>query len=187
MSTSVLAKDKRYTYDDYLTWDNETRCELIDGVIYMLSAPAWEHQDVGGAIFKQLANFLTGKSCKVFYAPFDVRLNADEGNDTVVQPDIVIICDRSKLIGTGCVGTPDMVVEILSPSTSTMDRVVKFNKYLQFGVREYWIVDLESKSVSAHVLENGKYTTSAYGVADTPPVHILDGCQINLSEVFAGL
>ena len=182
----ALQKDKRYTYADYLTWDGDARYELIDGAPYMMSpAPNRRHQDVSREILKQLALFLTGKPCKVYAAPFDVRLNAAEEDDTVVQPDLSVVCDKSKLDDRGCVGAPDLVIEILSPSTLARDRVVKLNKYLQAGVREYWIVDPDGKTVSVHLWANGKYIINAYADPDPVPVHVLDGCTINLADVFA--
>ena len=185
MSLPVLTEKQRYKYDDYCSWDDGQRWELIDGVAYAMSpGPSWEHQDISGKLYLQIANFLKGKPCKVFYAAFDVRLNADSGDDTVLQPDIVVICDRSIIGGTGCKGVPDMVAEIISPSTARRDRLVKLQIYQKAGVREYWIVDPESKTVSVHLLENGKYTISAYGDEDSAPVHVLEGCLINLAEVF---
>jgi len=180
-----LCKDEHYTYADYLTWNDNERYELIDGELYMMSpAPVWEHQSVSMSISGQLYDFLRDKPCKVFTAPFDVRLNADTGDDTVLQPDIVVICDPSKLGGTGCIGAPDMVVEILSPSTAGRDRIVKFQQYLKAGVREYWIVDMDTKTVSVNVLKNGQYVVNKYGEADTVPVHALNGCTISLPDVF---
>ena len=184
----TLSEGKLYTYTDYCEWGDEAHYELIDGHVYILPrTPPWQHQDISGTILTQLANFLTGTSCKVFASPFDVRLNADKDDNTVVQPDIVVICDRSKLSGTGCIGAPDMVIEILSPSTASYDMVKKFNLYLQSGVREYWIVDPSTKIVTAHILTNGEYITHPYAATDAAPVHILDGCKINLQEVFAEL
>ena len=178
---------KRYTYTDYASWNDENRCELIDGVAYMLSpAPGLVHQEILGVMHARLFNFLQGKPCKVFVSPFDVRLNAaGDNDDTVVQPDLVVICDKSKLDDKGCNGAPDMIIEILSPSTASRDRVLKFNKYLQAAVREYWIVDPESNSISVFILENGKYIASVYMEKDNIPVHVLEGCVINLTEVFA--
>ena len=176
---------ERYTYADYCTWDDGERRELIDGKVYAMSpAPSWEHQSILLELAGQIREHLKGKRCKVFVAPFDVRLNAGAGDDTVVQPDIVVICDRTKLGGTGCVGAPDMIVEVLSPSTALNDKVIKFNKYLQCGVREYWIVDPDSKIVSIHILDNGRYYATHYMDADIVPVHVLEGCLVNLSEVF---
>ena len=180
----AIRNDMRYTYADYHSWDDEVRRELIDGVAYMLSAPAWEHQRVSHRLSLQLGNFLVGKTCEVYSAPFDVRLNAAERDDTVVQPDLVVICDRSKLRGTGCVGTPDMVIEILSPATAARDKLIKLNMYLRYGVREYWIIDPDNKMVSVHILENNNYVIRAYGNTDVVPVHILAGCTVKLSDVF---
>ena len=133
---------------------------------------------------RQLANFLKGKPCQIFAAPFDVRLNADTYDDTVVQPDLLVVCDPSKLDEKGCVGVPDMVIEILSPSTGRHDKLVKFQLYQKTGVREYWIIDPETKTLQVCILENGKYVTSMYGDTGAVPVHVLEGCAINLQDVF---
>lgn len=121
----------------------------------------------------------------MFIAPFDVRLNADNTDDTVVQPDVFVVCDKSKLDGKSCKGVPDMIIEVLSPSSLGRDKVLKFNKYQKAGVLEYWIVDPEGRNVTVHVLKNGEYMSKAYGDEETAPVNVLDGCQINLREVFA--
>ena len=181
----VQYKEKRYTYADYCSWSDCERWELIDGAAYAMSpAPSWIHQAISGNLYVQLFRYLQGKPCKVFAAPFDVRLNADTEDDTVVQPDLVVICDRSILSGTGCNGVPDMVVEILSPFTAKHDRFLKFNIYQKAGVREYWIVDPDTKTVSVHVLKNGEYVTSAYGDSNTVPARVLEGCEISLPDVF---
>jgi len=178
------AYDKRYTYTDYLTWDDDERWELIDGIPYMMSAPNRIHQKLLGNMHLQFGNFLKGKSCEVYLAPFDVRLNADTLDDTVVQPDLVVVCDQSKLNKAGCAGAPDMVVEILSPSTSRYDRTLKFNTYLKSGIKEYWVIDPDTKTLAVHIQKNNNYITHAYTDEETPPVHVLKGCTINLSEVF---
>ena len=179
----VLNYKKRYTYADYVKWDDDTRYELIDGVPYAMSAPSRRHQKILGRLFLQLGNFLKGKSCEVYLSPFDVRLNADTCDDTVVQPDIVIICDDKKLNDAGCKGPPDMAIEILSPSTSNHDRITKFNKYLQFGVREYWIIDPETESLTVHIIKDEDYITRVY-IEDSAPIHILGGFTIDLKDVF---
>ena len=182
----LLKENERYTYSDYRTWGDNERCELIDGMPYTMSpAPSWIHQRISGRLHFQFAGFLKGKSCEIFAAPFDVRLNAETGDDTVVQPDLVIICDRAKLSGTGFTGAPDMVIEIISPSSESHDRVLKFNRYLRAGVREYWIVSPDSKTVSIHILKNGEYVSSAFGETDIAPVGVLAGCEISLHDVFA--
>jgi len=179
-------KKQRYTYADYCAWDDRERWELIDGVPHAMSpAPSTIHQRISGRLYRQLANFLDGKPCEVFYAPFDVRLNAMGNEDgDVFQPDLVIICDQVKIDDKGCNGAPDMVIEILSPATARRDKLLKFNKYQRAGVREYWIVDADSRTVQVHILENGRYFTTSYGEADKIAVNVLEGCEIGLSEIF---
>ncbi len=156
-------ENQRYTYGDYLKWPDEERWEIIDGVAYnMTPAPSVEHQRISGELFRQLANYLQGKSCEVFYAPFDVRLprgeEKDEDIDTVVQPDIVVICDLSKLDEKGCRGGPDLAVEIISPSTVQKDLKVKMDLYERVGVKEYWILHPFDKTVMVfHLDQTGRY------------------------------
>ena len=178
------AYDVRYTYADYLKWDDDVRRELIDGVPYLMAAPNRRHQELSINLLEQFIAFLKGKSCKVYHAPFDVRLDADTKDDTVVQPDIVIVCDHSKLDDAGCKGVPDMVVEILSPSTASRDRNIKFNRYLIAGIREYWIIDPESETLAVNLLKDGDYITHVYKKDETAPVRVLEGCSIDLSEIF---
>ena len=177
-----VRKKKHYTYADYAAWDTDDRYELIDGVPYLMSpAPKRIHQEISGAIARKIGNFLEGKPCKVYAAPFDVRLHGDgDEDDTVVQPDIAVICDRSKLDEKGCNGAPDMVAEILSPSSAKLDTLLKLKKYQEAGVLEYWVVDAERETVMVHLLESGKYMTSVYDIADTIPVQVLPGCRIDL-------
>ena len=187
MPLSLQKENVRYTFADYLTWDDSERWEIIEGTPYLMSAPDWLHQGISRELVLQFAVFLKGKPCKVFHAPYDVRLfpKEDDSDDTVLQPDLVVICDRTKYMRTGCAGAPDLVVEILSPSTARNDRLVKLQLYQKAGVREYWIVDPETKTVSAHLLKNGEYVTYAYGDSDAAPVHILEGLSVDLREVFA--
>ena len=182
---SLVHPDKRYTWSDYVNWDNDVRYELIEGVPYMMSSPSQAHQTICGALHLQIGAFLRDRPGKVLFAPFDVRLNAADGDDTVVQPDLLIVCDMAKLDGKSCVGAPDMVIEVLSPSTARLDRLIKLHLYQQAGVSEYWIVDVDTQTVYAFILTNGEYTIRAYADTDIAPVHVLDGCDINLSDVFA--
>jgi len=185
---TVRKYDKRehYTYADYAKWDDDRRWELIDGEAYAMSAPSAMHQSMLVELGRQFANFLVGKQCKVFVAPFDVCLNAKgDKDDTVVQPDLVVICDRSKLNEKWYNGAPDLIIEITSPSSSRTDRIKKLNKYLQAGVREYWIADPEGKGVTVHILDNGKYIVSAYDETESISVNVLEDCIINLTDVFA--
>jgi len=178
-------KTENYTYAHYAGWDTDIRYELIDGKAYAMSAPTLTHQDILLELGTQFKVFLEGKKCKVIIAAFDVCLNGkgDEDKD-VVQPDVIIVCDESILDDKRCNGTPDMAIEILSPSTSRHDRIVKLNLYLKAGVREYWIVDPEDRSVAVHILENGKYIINAYEQDENINVSILDGCTIPLTKVF---
>jgi len=184
----LIDKNKRYTYADYITWGEDVRCELIDGVVYDMSpAPGWLHQELSTNLLGQLFNFLEGKTCKVFHAPFDVRLNYDSDDDSVVQPDIVVICNSDIISGTGCTGAPDMVIEILSPSTASKDMIVKYNRYLRAGVREYWIVDPQTKTVRVCVHKDGKYDSIDYLDPGKLQVSVLEGCEIDMKRVFANL
>ena len=155
-----------HTYADYCSWPDDVRYELIDGVAYAMGpAPVRRHQGILGEIFRQVANILAGSSCRPYIAPFDVRLpKADEIDaavDTVVQPDLVVICDRAKLDDKGCRGAPDWVVEVLSPSTASHDQILKRALYQRVGVREYWLVHPVDRIVTIYALNAG-----AYGLPD---------------------
>ncbi|MDR3090014.1 MAG: Uma2 family endonuclease [Desulfobulbaceae bacterium] len=174
-----------YTYADYATWPDDARYELIDGEAYLMSpAPKRAHQEICGEIFRQLADYLEGKDCRAFIAPFDVRLNAKKADDTVVQPDIVVVCDPKKLDEHGCVGAPDMVVEVLSPSSIKHDKMVKLELYRRHGVREYWTVDPDILLVEAHILRDNEYFIHAYGDSGEAPVSLFADCRINLDTIF---
>ena len=175
-----------YTYADFLEWDEDFRAELFDGEIIMMAPPLLVHQGILTELLFQIQSYLKGKKCKVFPAPFGVRLfpEKDKRDDTVFQPDIVVICDPTKLDDHGCNGPPDLVIEILSPSTAKYDRIYKLRKYQKAGVREYWIVDPETKSVQVCVLDNGRYVTSAYDENEKAPISVLQDCEIDLASVF---
>jgi len=178
-------KQERYTYADYLTWEGGERCELIDGVPYMMASPSQRHQEILVEMGRQFANFLRGKPCKVFTSSFDVRLYPDSDDNTVVQPDLLVVCDQSKLDGKACNGAPDFVVEIVSPSTSRNDRVLKLTHYQWAGVEEYWIVYPEDATVEKYVLRDSAYVNGGrYTESEIIPVSILPGLEINLAEVF---
>ena len=174
----------RYTYSDYLTWDDDQRWELIDGVPFMMSAPSRLHQEISGNLFGELYILLKGKPCRVYSAPFDVRLNADTFDNTVVQPDVIVICNKDVLDKAGCKGPPDLVIEVLSQSTSSRDKKLKFEKYREAKIKEYWIADPNAKTVSVSILENGDYSTRVYGEKDMLPIHMLENSEIDLKEVF---
>lgn len=181
----------RYTFADYLVWDESERIEIIDGEAFLMAAPSSTHQEISMEISRQLANFLDGKPCKVYPSPFDVRLfekdkDAPEDVDTVVEPDICVVCDRSKIDIRGCKGAPDLVVEILSPSSLRKDRLVKLRLYQRAGVREYWIVDPENRTVQVFLLDDTGMLRphEDYGREDVAKVNVLDGCFVELKKVF---
>ena len=177
---------EHYTYADYEQWgDYVPRCELIDGIVYAMAAPSLAHQRVSRELLVQLHGFLRGRSCEVFNAPFDVRLNFDKADDIVVQPDILVVCDPEKLANQkNCLGAPDFIIEILSPSNSKHETIRKLTRYLEAAVKEYWVVDPEDKIVVAHRLIDKQYLITVYTEQDEAQVMILEGCTIKLSEVF---
>lgn len=184
--------DERFTYGQYCEWDDGERWELIDGVPYNMSpAPSRRHQGILMRVSLFIGNFLVDKPCQVYFAPFDVRLpdfSEEDDNDvsTVVQPDLVVVCDEKKLDDRGCRGAPDLVVEILSPSTSRKDIGVKFDLYERNGVREYWIIHPTEESLMIFTLgADGKYgRQKGYGCGDLATSAVLEGLELNIEEVF---
>ena len=187
---SILPREKGYSLSDLLSWPEELRAELIDGQPVMMAPPKREHQRISGALFAQLHNFLRGRPCQVYAAPFAVRPFETEGDaaesvGTVVEPDISVICDGDKLDDIGCKGAPDLVIEIISESTRRHDRITKYNLYQRAGVREYWLVDPELHTVQVFVLEEGRYNAAeAYTTSASVSVNVLPGCVIDLNQVF---
>lgn len=187
---STPAGKCKYSFSDYLSWDESDRAELLDGELIMMAPPARIHQEISVELTRQLANFLEGKRCRVYHAPFAVRLFEQDGDapedvKTVVEPDISVVCDPGKLDGKGCKGAPDMVMEILSPSTQRHDRLVKLDLYQRAGVREYWIVDPDSRTVQVFLLDGGSVLPhEVYGQDAAAKVNVLDGCFIELAKVF---
>lgn len=181
-----------YTYADYLKWDLPEMVELIRGKVYKMSpAPTSKHQDISTRLVVSIGTFLKNKKCKVFAAPFDVRLprkgKADEDIVTVVQPDICVICDPSKVDERGCLGAPDWIIEILSKSTSSKDLNEKFEVYEEAGVKEYWVIHPTEQTVLVYTLNNhGKYEgiLKPYVRTDNVQSRTLQGLTIDLSEVF---
>jgi Uma2 family endonuclease len=188
-----LKQQDRFTYSDYLTWPNDGRWELIDGVAYSMSpAPGRRHQEISIALASQFYIHLKGKPCKVYEAPFDVRLAErvdaqDELTCTVVQPDIVVVCDPSKLDDRGCRGTPDIVVEIMSPSTGSFDLTTKYDLYQRYAVKEYWVVLPAEQSVLVFKLQqDGLFgPPDRFAASDRITVTMLGDMMIDLAEVFA--
>ena len=191
---SVLEPEATYSYADYLKWNFEERVELIKGKLFKMSpAPGRGHQEVNRNLMIELGSFLKGKLCKVYSAPFDVRFphsrkTSDKETYTVVQPDICVVCDPENLDDAGCKGAPDLIVEILSPSTSNKDLNDKFKLYEEYGVKEYWVVYPSEKIIEIFYLVEGKYSRSErYANTDLVNSYVLNGLNLSVQEVFEGI
>ncbi len=179
-----LAEDmgRRFTYAEYCTWDDDQRWELIDGVPYnMTPAPTTRHQRISGSIFSLLSGYLRGKVCTPFYAPTDVVF--DEHN--VVQPDLLVVCDQGKITEANIQGAPDLIIEILSPSTGRKDRREKKALYERFGVREYIVLDPFNETVERLTLADGGYgQPDVFGWDETMRLIVLPELELELWTIF---
>lgn len=182
-----------YSYADYLTWQFEEMVELIHGKIFKkaAAAPRRSHQMVSGILFNKFFNFLEGQKCHVYSAPFDIRFpkesKADKDVYNVVQPDISVICDLSKLDDRGCIGAPDLVVEILSPGNSQTELRYKYSLYEEFGVKEYWIIHPIEFTLFIYILKDGKFQSSRpFTSGDLITSKVLPGFQLELKDIFKG-
>ncbi|MDD6911474.1 Uma2 family endonuclease [Actinobacillus minor] len=157
-----------YSYKDYLLWKLKERVEIIKGKIMAMSpAPNRLHQDISLKLTSEFLKVFPNDGCKLYVAPFDVRFPDENGNvKTVVQPDLCVICDPNKLDERGCLGAPDLVVEILSPGNSKREMKDKYELYQEYGVSEYWVVRPEERNIHIYVLENGRYIGIAPVVED---------------------
>jgi len=192
MVFSDLNLNLAYNYADYLKWQIEERVELIKGKIFKMSAPNRMHQEISSILSLKLGNFLYNKKCKVYTAPFDVRLPRKSKDDkdiiTVVQPDICVICNLEILDFKGCLGAPDIVVEILSPSNNIVELKNKYEIYEEAGVKEYWVVSPENKTFLVYTLIENKYQSTRLMVArDIFRSLVLDGFELDLNEMFSRL
>jgi Uma2 family endonuclease len=182
-----LRDTQHHAYAEYLAWPEDARYELIDGIAYLMSpAPPRSHRELAGELYLQVRLALEGKTCRAYYAPFDVRLSkaeqSDEETDTVVQPDVLIVCDRSKLDRRGMRGAPDWVAEILSPSTAGHDQITKLAAYERAGVPEVWllhpILSAQARSLQPVPLPEHDVTAergaSARSIQSTPTAAIFE-------------
>ena len=183
-----------YSYANYLNWLFQDRVELIKGKIFKMSpAPSRVHQEISRNILNPIANFLKNQSCKVYSAPFDVRFPKESKEDknvfTVLQPDICVVCDRSKLDDRGCIGAPDLVVEILSPGNTKVELLHKYQVYQEFGVKEYWVVSQSDQSILIYTLnELGKYQPSKiFTLSEKVTSSVLSGFELALDDIFSDL
>lgn len=184
----------RYSYADYLKWEIDEMVELIKGKVFRsaAAAPRKINQTISVRISSKLFNFLEGKSCEVFPAPFDVRLPKkslkNEDVDTVVQPDISVICDKSKLDEMGCIGAPDLIIEILSPGNNKKELQNKYEVYEESGVKEYWIIHPDERTVMTYTLVRGKYSPSKlFTLGDFIDSKVVEGFRLDLDFVFREL
>lgn len=191
-SLSELNLSQRYTYADYLAWQFSERVELLKGYIKKMAAPNPRHQIISRKLVFPLLAYFEGKECQVFYAPFDVRLYnrrksilRDQEVYTVVQPDLCLICDPSKLDERGCNGAPDWIIEIISPSTAQTDTKDKLALYEEAAVSEYWVVFPNEQLIQQFVLKDQKYELlRVFTAADNATPALFPELSIPLSEVF---
>jgi len=192
---SQLDLKKQYTYADYLTWQFSERVELIKGWLYKMSpAPRRVHQEVEGNLYFEIRKFITHKACKIYQSPFDVRLIKNKGQknqeiDTVVQPDICVVCDTEKLDDAGCIGAPDLIIEILSDSTAKKDYNEKFNLYEENEVKEYWIVNPATQTIEIFsLIEDGFVSLGLFnekGGVEKVQGNLFPELQIGLKTIFS--
>lgn len=186
---SQLDLNKTYSYADYFSWKFKERVELLKGKIMQMSpAPSRQHQRISSYVGNKLYNYLSNSKCQVYSAPFDVRLERvkdDKEVENVVQPDICVVCDITKLDDRGCSGAPELIVEILSPGNSNKEMKYKFELYEVSGVEEYWIVNPAEKVVLQYVLKNGQFVNHRPLIEeDTLHSKVLEGFAIDLEGVF---
>lgn len=188
---SQLDLNGSYTYTDYLRWRFKERVELIRGKIMKMSpAPSTKHQIISLNFTKALLSYFTQKPCSLFVAPFDVRLPIPSAlkDSTVVQPDLCIICDNSKLDEQGCNGAPDLVIEILSPGNTGYEMSTKFSLYEESGVKEYWLAEPNDKAILIYTLQNGKYIgMKPFSEGQTISSPLFPDLKIAVDDVFEGV
>ena len=180
----LQTKENNFTVEDYFNTSEDDRVELINGVFYDMASPGLSHQTISGELFVSIHDYIknNGRECRVFAAPFDVQ--PDENDDTtIVVPDISVICDKSKLTERGCVGAPDWVIEITSPSNAGQDYLKKMNIYRKSGVRLYWIVDPMEESIAVYDFSKELPVPDAYSFDDKVNVAIYEGFSIDFAEI----
>lgn len=186
----MLSERKKLTATDLDAMDDDNRYELIDGTLYLLAAPASSHVIVSSRLLKSIQGYLGNGRCEAFHAPADVYIfnqpgDAGDNITTVVQPDLFVICDSMQIGERGFYGPPTLVIEILSPSTAAMDRLVKYEKYQQAGVKEYWIVDPQQELASVYTLTEGRYG-GGESFRSTLRSAVFPGLEVPLGEIFPG-
>ncbi len=176
-------KPGEYTVQDYYAMPEDVRVELIDGVFYDMASPGFVHQRIAGEVYRQIANYISEShgDCLPVTAPMDVRLNCDDR--TMIQPDVIVVCEKEKVRGWGIMGAPDFVLEVLSPSTKRKDCIKKLDKYMEAGVREYWMIDPAKRKVIVYQFENEIYP-AVYGMEELLEIGIFGGrMKLDLREI----
>jgi len=181
-----------HSYTDYTQWPDEPRYELIDGLAYAVTGPLRVHQEIVGALFRQIADALDGSPCRPCIAPLDVRLpvagTADDEIDTVVQPDILVVCGTDKLDERGCLGAPDWIIEILTSQTAGYDQIVKRDLYERHGVKEYWLVHPGDRVVTIYTSQSGRFgRPDIYEFSNTVTARTLPGVTVDFVRVAEGM
>lgn len=181
----TLPQEKHYTAEDFYDLPDDIHAELINGQIVYMAAPSALHQDISGELYYVIKNYIKSKKgkCRVYAAPFGVQLR--EGEDTIIQPDLSVICDTDKITPRGCVGAPDWIIEIVSPSSPGNDYITKLGLYHDAGVREYWIVDAQSNYIHVYNLESGDL--KLYSFRDTIKAGIYEDLYIDFSSLDLGM
>ena len=192
MNLAEQPRNGSYTYEDYLSWDDGQRYELIDGYAYAMAAPTPEHQEICLELAIAIRDYLKGKSCKV-YPDIEVRLLPKEikkrnlslvQQDRVFRPDISVVCNPEQISDKGCAGAPTLIAEVLSPSTASFDLDEKLTCYLQAGVQEYWVVSPVTRTVKRHVLQGEQYALQVFDETEILTGPTFSGLEINLSDIF---
>ena len=175
--------ETNYTAEDFYNMPDDVRAELINGKLYYMASPSRIHQKILGELHFMILRYIKSKNgtCEVYPAPFSVQLQ--EENDTVLEPDISVICDPSKLNARGCIGAPNWIIEIVSPSSVTHDYFVKLNLYINAGVREYWIVNPQDRNVTVYSIEQDMFHVKTYSFHDKIKAGIYDDLFIDFSEI----
>jgi Uma2 family endonuclease len=183
----------RYSYADYLTWEMDEMVELIKGKVFKreAAAPRMSHQKISIHLAAEFYTFLKGKTCQVFHAPFDVRLPVksmrNQDIDTVIQPDLCVICDPSKIDEAGCLGAPDLVIEILSPGNNKRELKNKYEVYEESGVKEYWVIHPNEQTLLIYSLRDGKFQASRlFASGDIVESVCVPGMRIDMEQLFEG-
>jgi len=184
-------EEKLYTYEDYLALDDEHSYEVIDGLLYYkngdpsaMAGVRPKHQIIVGKLLRTLGDKFKGKGCIPFSSPVDVILATSVFGDIIVQPDVFVICDKNQINEKNVTGVPALIIEVLSPSSAKMDRLIKYKKYEQAGVAEYWIVDPDARLIEVYTLVAGRYQRAAYDEDDTITLSQFSDIIIDVTQIF---